>query len=587
MVRKRLKFRKRLIMTYVLILILPTLAIFTIILHNLRKDNYDRYLTTMSSINKQMLDHFQSALVDATTCYNLFYIDNNLLQILGRQQYEEPSQQYRDVAYVKTLIRQIISVNRSIENVVFISRGGLIFDNSGEDAEYIAMLLGEQEAGVNFGEWTLSPVRYQTLHRREVLSATLSRNFANPFTGEDIGFIHITLDVTTIFSAMYRNESSYGGGYMLYQNGEVRYSSQQILNRAVVDHGIQDRLYLEQDEVPPFRIAIDHTDMMLFGVRYAPNDLYLLQYFPSSILIGDLISTLWVYLPLIAAMVVISFALSASFSQEISKPVVAVIKAMEQTDANNFRAIPMERSDELGMLISGFNTMSLRLERNIHITEQSKRSEQMMQMKLLQAQVNPHFISNSLNLISAIAQLDNMPQILTISTGLANMLYYNLKGSEIVTIAEELEQIKRYVGIQQMRFPNKLNVTYDVAQELLSQKIIKFALQPIVENSIFHGLEKKSGVWQLGIAVQPKCQHLLIRIADNGIGIPPEELHEICKRLEENKEDFLLGENTRNIGILNVYWRLKSRYDFCKMTIESTLGVGTVFTVELSREVHL
>ena len=115
------------------------------------------------------------------------------------------------------------------------------------------------------------------------------------------------------------------------------------------------------------------------------------------------------------------------------------------------------------------------------------------ELKMLQAQINPHFLYNTLNAIYAIAQIYRVPEISNMAKSLSELYRYNVKFGEVVEIRKELEQIKNYINIQQIRFPGKFNVTYQIDPDVLSQKMLKFLIQPIIENSFFHGLEPKIG----------------------------------------------------------------------------------------------
>ena len=183
--------------------------------------------------------------------------------------------------------------------------------------------------------------------------------------------------------------------------------------------------------------------------------------------------------------------------------------------------------------------------------QELKRKE--AELKMLQFQINPHFLYNTLNLISALAVLDGEERIVSITDNMAEMFRYNMQGNYSVTVEDELNLIKRYLAIQELRFPKKFVVEYELDQDLLQCKIEKFTLQPLVENVFAHNRAK--GKLRIKIALKKKNEELYaLSIWDNGFGIEPQKLKELNAKLEEPN-----SEDAKTIGIFNVNNRLKRR----------------------------
>ena len=212
-----------------------------------------------------------------------------------------------------------------------------------------------------------------------------------------------------------------------------------------------------------------------------------------------------------------------------------------------------EKNNELTDVVTGFNRMSSSLKRTIqeNYVEQLKRKE--AELKMLHFQINPHFLYNTLNLISSLAILDGDDKIVSITDSMAEMFRYNMQGDYLVKVSDEINLIKRYLSIQNLRFPKKFTVRYDLDETLLDCRIGKFTLQPLVENIFVHNRAKR----KLEIRITLKRldeESFIISIWDSGFGIKPEKLKDLNERLEKIDSD--PGES---IGIFNVNSRMKKR----------------------------
>lgn len=212
-----------------------------------------------------------------------------------------------------------------------------------------------------------------------------------------------------------------------------------------------------------------------------------------------------------------------------------------------------EKNRELTDVVTGFNRMSSSLKRMIqeNYVEQLKRKE--AELKMLHFQINPHFLYNTLNLISSLAVLDGNDKIVSITDSMSEMFRYNMQGEYLVKVEDEINLIKRYFAIQKLRFPKKFTVQYDLDEELLGCSIGKFTLQPLVENIFVHNRAK--GKLNIKISLQKVNEETFtITIWDSGFGIKPNRLKELNEQLEKTDTD--MGDS---IGIFNVNSRMKKR----------------------------
>ncbi|WP_171691741.1 sensor histidine kinase [Paenibacillus germinis] len=135
------------------------------------------------------------------------------------------------------------------------------------------------------------------------------------------------------------------------------------------------------------------------------------------------------------------------------------------------------------------------------------------------------------------AEIKGVQEISVICTTVSDLFRYSIKsGSELVPLSEEIENIRNYMTIQSIRYENRIEAIYQLEDGVLQYQLMKFTLQPIVENAIFHGLEPKIGKGMLVVSAQKEGDHLLIKIFDNGVGIPEKKVHEILLTLKGGVE---------------------------------------------------
>lgn len=204
---------------------------------------------------------------------------------------------------------------------------------------------------------------------------------------------------------------------------------------------------------------------------------------------------------------------------------------------------------------------------------------QEMQLKVLQSQINPHFLFNTLNTISRIAYLENAEQTQNVTYSLAKIMRYSLRNvSEPVTLKEELDYIQCYLSIQQFRFGDQIQYEQHLNLDLEAMRIPIFSIQPIIENAIIHGLEPKEGESIIRFTGIVRDDEIILEISDTGVGMPEEKISSIFSR-EEN----IRNSHTTGIGINNVQKRMKHYFgeEYGIKSITSEIGKGTTVKITL------
>lgn len=263
-----------------------------------------------------------------------------------------------------------------------------------------------------------------------------------------------------------------------------------------------------------------------------------------------------------------------------TRPLIQLSKGIYKVGKGNFDyRIEIKRKDEFGKVADEFNRMSeltKGLIEELTLVHEKKRQSD---FNVLLSQVNPHFLYNTINSLDMMIDFSPKQEIHKAFNVLVGLLKYGLdKRSQLSTLKEEFEQVKRYIYIQSIRYGDKFELTVEDPGELQQCKIIKLILQPIVENAIFHGLHPlRDRKGRLVVSAEQSGKDLLIKVEDNGVGIPDEYLSGLFKGIQVKKEIQSTG-----IGIVNVHERIQLYYgtDY-GLEIKSDLSAGTLVILKL------
>lgn len=282
--------------------------------------------------------------------------------------------------------------------------------------------------------------------------------------------------------------------------------------------------------------------------------------------------------------VLASVICSVVYSNAISRPIRDLSEEMKTITLNEYSGSTLEsREDEIGILQDSFNHMISRNKELIAQQYQAKLEKRNAQLRALQAQINPHFMYNTLQVIGGMALEKDAPEVYSVTLALSDIMRYSLNFSkEMVCLEEEVEYLKSYVMIQNERFGGKVQLKLDLEPGTLNCLIPKLILQPLAENSFEHGLLNKAGDWILTVESHITSDgELLICVRDNGIGFDSERLKQIREKIEQDTVKAL--KSGSHIGLANVHARIKLRSakEGHGVSIDSDLETGTAVSVRM------
>lgn len=260
----------------------------------------------------------------------------------------------------------------------------------------------------------------------------------------------------------------------------------------------------------------------------------------------------------------ISLILSVIISNRLSKKIRLIVKKLERVGEGgtnvNFQS---SSEDEIGEISNSIGLMIEKLEKsNKKKVEYIKKSKDALinlkeaEFEVLQNQINPHFLYNTLDTIRMKALTNKDIEVSEMTRILSKFFRFNIsKGKDIVLIREEIEHVQSYLEIQKYRYKDRLETEIDISEEILDFDIIKLILQPIVENAVIHGLEPLVEGGYIKIHAKWDGDEIIFKITDNGIGIKPGKLKEINEQLNDNGD-----HPERGIGLININQRIKFYY---------------------------
>ena len=245
--------------------------------------------------------------------------------------------------------------------------------------------------------------------------------------------------------------------------------------------------------------------------------------------------------------------------------------------------IEPEISDEISLLIQEFNEMMQKVNSLMETVEAKQILLKETEIKALQQQINPHFMHNIMETIRGLASEGMDEEVIQMSECMSDMLRYNTRMNDVTTLREEMEQIRNYVQVLKIRFQDRFEVYYDYDEECLDCIIVKFMLQPLVENSLTHGLSETWKDGMLRIRIVREEDLISVMIFDNGVGFSEERLEEMRRQLEITTERPLDYINQyKSLGIMNVHLRLRLYYgEKYSIEIFSKPGRGTCISIKI------
>lgn len=569
---KKLSFRKKILSSYILFISISCLLIAVYFVRNMETAREESY-SYMHQYGEQVSMSTDVIVSNMDRIRFLHFIDDDIRQMLRKSMEDKTTEKVlEENKYIKQALNHMTNMNQYVLRATVINEYGEIFSNvETNDKAYLKRMAQIDKKQ----DWSdKNKVYYTGVYEEEIylipcqLVTSISKIY-DIDQEEPVGTVYIDLNFSNIRLMLEQLSASGDTGTNLLifdEEGELLY-----------DSGGQEEEFLsllsrnEQAELGNFlKENSDKSELMIHGekclaagTRNQTTNWKILAWMPLSQIYASgwksMVGIFSAMLLLLAAAVLIGIYLA----DQISCPVTVLAKAMGKVEQGKVDLLEEEKyswQDEMGLLLRSYNEMGERINDSIEKIYIYQINQKQTELKMLQFQINPHFLYNTLNTISSIAALSDMEEIVKIADNLSNMFQYNIKGEDIVPVEKEIRHVKNYLEIQAIRFPGKYRFIYRIAPETEGRRMLKFLLQPLAENSMHHAFGRMKEINEICLTAKIQGDDMIFLLRDNGIGMDREQVLKLNRELADTDTGTLVNHVDRGIGLRNVNARIKNLY---------------------------
>jgi two-component system sensor histidine kinase YesM len=326
----------------------------------------------------------------------------------------------------------------------------------------------------------------------------------------------------------------------------------------------------------------DHDDKWL--ISHASSDLtgwHVLVIQPRTEELMQLNTIRWLTIGFVLLILLINAPISWTISRLFLKPLKRILKSMREVQAGDFsQQVEVTLRDEIGQLGKGYNIMVSRIRELIQDVYESELSKKESELRLLQSQINPHFLYNTLNSITWMSYREGAEKTADMIQRLSDFFRYNLnQGADVISLKNELTIVENYLYLSKIRFADKLTYSIEADHRLDGIFIPKLILQPLVENAVVHGIEQIEEQGFVNVSAKEHEGELWLEVTDNGMGISPETLEKLRAALLSEKR-VVVSEGAEGFALLNVRDRLNNQFGAgVSIEITSKRSAGTTVRI--------
>ncbi|RAK05169.1 two-component system sensor histidine kinase YesM [Halanaerobium saccharolyticum] len=562
------KLKNRIILYFIFVTIIPSMFITFFYYYNTSNIYEENILKTAVNDLDYIKNNVEERITMANKFTDWFYLNSNFNQILTNNNTKTSSE---DLEVYKQINLHLN--NSPLENYV---ASLIIVGNNGKEFKLAAdgsMIEVEEIKSQNWFESGMN-VNNSVFWPGLIDNPALISNYENvipvirPIFHETsykkIGWVFVAFKeslITDIYNDS--NDSEIKEYYTIDHNQKILASDQEniFLNNQQFQSKVNNIMNQDQGY---FRIGNNGVETLYVFQELSQNNWSVVEVLPMTVLAEQNRVLTYTSLMIFLVSLILTTLLIIYLSNNLTEPLKKIVRQVNQISLGVFdQNKHIEGQDELGILGSKINTMAESIKILMNKIKDEEEEKRRFELKALQNQINPHFLYNTLNSIKWMAAVHGAVSIKKMVVALGRLLR-NLSAdtNKEITLAEELEILDDYVYIQEIRYSGRIKFKKDIKDpELLKSKIIKFILQPLVENAIFHGIEAKEEADLIKVEITrientKNCDLLQIKVYDNGIGMTREQITELLneKKKIEHKHDL------NGIGLQNVQQRIKMNY---------------------------
>ena len=499
---------------------------------------------------------------------------------------DEPSEKYEDYKLAYNQITSLMELSPYLKDIAVIGNTGNMAMVNGDYRIYEALINEAETATHSLASCGLANVSNTNC---QILSMPIYHLATN--NTSHIGFLLLAVDVNNFFQENPVSNVDYIAGYIMADNNQNIISGNSEYYSAILRQPNSSRLSIDSA-----RYLVNQYSMPIIN-----NTFYILINENMITAQGNQIAVIH-FAGMAILLIVITFIIFRLYTPLIRslQTLTGYMKTISNEESANYKdGIQIDQgilgSTEIEDISDAFNHMLRRIyelnhtifDNHTHMYEMEINNKK-TEIAFLRSQINPHFLYNTLTMICGMASVGMKQEIIDTTSSLSQIFRYAIKGSEMVTLSQELDIVKSYLQIQLYRFEDRFTVHYDISDDSLPCRVPKMILQPIIENAIVHGLEPsiKQGKLEIGARINHEKNFLVIWVYDTGVGMSEEQKAQIRKSLlapVHTSEDTIMdsyknidSKHHDNIGLFNVNNRMQLYFGLeYSLTLDSEEGIGT------------
>ncbi len=475
--------------------------------------------------------------------------------------------EYEEYQELRELLSSYVAVNDEIASMYVQSRNGQVYSYTKTGSPYSAkntFLKKAMEKGNGWG--SEEGITFYTQEVRKYLESGA------------LGSLTIKVN-TSVFQEIIEGieYSDNGKVYLIDENDQIITSQLNDEVESSLPNEYKE-LELGSDYIYE-KVMVEGESYTVYSSRGLSNGWRLVLAIPTEYYMHDVIYFQNQMLMFIAIIVILGLVVVVWISKSLTKPLKKLALEMEKVGQGDLHSyIAVNQGDEISTLNETFNQMVEDMRNLIKNEYQQQVMIKGAEMRSLQMQINPHFLYNTLDTINWIARSRGHADIGDITSSLGKLMRYALAKKEFVQLEEELNSLREYVQIQNVRYGDKVTVIFDIEENIGHYYLPKLLIQPILENAIVHGVEDKIDESTIRVIVFTVEDEIRIVVDDDGVGMT----QEVLEKLLANNMDEKAGHTS--IGVYNVNQRIQMAFgEAYGMQIQSILGGGTKITLRISK----
>lgn len=569
-------FRFKLIITLLLLVQIPLIS-FSILLYTWVKDIIgSKFSESALQSIRQSAKNIDFTLSDLRNYSNIILTNKNFINLLKTRKNAGPNE-------MENMVRGFFTWSDDIEGIYIYSGpdsysvGSEKVIKKNDDAQWYKDLLKSE------GEVRWINTRHENITimtgNLDKYYFSLGRKLVDIFTLEELGILLIDVDESKLEDS-YRNQilASDVEAFICDSEGNIiSHTDKKMIGKNISFNPYISEVLNSKDSYGKLSYKNSSKDVMLIYSTCSITGWKLINVIPSSYLYQEINRIRNIVVIIGLALIIFTFLIALILSQKLTQPMMSLMKKMKEAENGNLDVkINIEKVDEIGQLSLGFNHMIYKIKTLVEKIVEEEKLKKKIELEALHAQINPHFLYNTLNSIKWMAKMQGAKNISMTITALVKLLRISINlSSDMIFLKEEIEYVENYVLIQKMRFNEQFEICYYIGEECTECKIPKLILQPIVENSIVHAYNEEDKVcMKIEIKAYRDAGDLIIEVVDNGTGIE----EDVLKSIFNNKN----VSRFSTVGLNNVNERIKLYFgENYGIRISSEMNKGTCVKIIL------